>query len=272
LLKTRVISATVGIAILVAVLLLGRLTFGVAITVVALIAMYEFYNAVSNTGLRPVKWLGYLSCILLLGVVFIPSLTVTTEVVFLFAFIVLFILFFLSIFWHDRYTINDISITVLGIAYVAFLFMFVILARNMENGLLMIIFVFLGAYSTDTFAYFCGMFFGKRKFLPKISPKKTLEGTIGGFLGTILVTIAYGVFVLNAKTGSSIPVYHYIILGALIGIISQLGDWAASSVKRYVNIKDYGNIMPGHGGALDRFDSVLFVAPVIYFYFTIVLK
>jgi len=278
LLKVRVISAVVGIVLLVAVILLGPEVFGVAMSIMALIGLYEFYNSVSSAGFRPIRTVGYISCIPLFligigaGFSWVGSIFTYSEpikVFFLGLFIVVLVLFSLIVFQHKRFNIVDIALTLFGPTYVVFLFLFVILTRNLENGMLFILLIFIGAWGTDTFAYFTGMFLGRRKVLPVISPKKTLEGTIGGVVGTILATVAYGVLIIN-KT-YNIPFYHFILIGALNGAVSQIGDWGASSIKRHVNIKDYGKIMPGHGGVLDRFDSILFIAPIVYFYYIFVL-
>jgi phosphatidate cytidylyltransferase len=105
---------------------------------------------------------------------------------------------------------------------------------------------------------------GKRKLIPAVSPNKTVEGSISGVIGAVAALCLYGFLV--GRNISYVPYFHYIIMGILCGIISQVGDLTASTIKRYTKIKDYGNIIPGHGGVLDRFDSVLLVAPTIYFY------
>ena len=110
-----------------------------------------------------------------------------------------------------------------------------------------------------------GYFFGKHKLCPKISPKKTIEGSIGGTLGTMLVSGLFGHFVMPQL------MVHCMIMGALGAVFSQFGDLTASIFKRKMGIKDYGNLIPGHGGILDRFDSVLFTAPLIYYYIIFVL-
>lgn len=280
-LKIRVISATVGIIILVAIMSLGPEVLGVGISILALIGIHEFYNSVSNAGNRPVRVIGYISCIPLFltgisgGFNWVNTYLNTsnlTGIFFLCLFIIILVLFSLIVFLHERYNIVDIAITLFGAAYVVFLFSFIILTRNLKNGILFVWLIFIGAWATDTFAYFTGKFLGKNKVLPVISPKKTLEGTIGGVIGTIAVTAVYGILIINRSFSYYIPIYHFIIIGALSGLISQIGDWGASAIKRYVKIKDYGNVMPGHGGILDRFDSILFTAPIVYFYYIFILK
>jgi phosphatidate cytidylyltransferase len=120
-------------------------------------------------------------------------------------------------------------------------------------------------YSTDTFAYFTGKALGKRKLCPAISPAKTIEGSIGGMIGSIILTSALGIL-LNWVYNIQIESVHFVAIGLLGGVFSQIGDLTASSIKRYCGLKNYGNIMPGHGGIMDRIDSLLFVLPIVYVY------
>ena len=276
--KTRIISAAAAIVLLAAITYLGRPAIGIAVFVLSLVGMYEFYKALSKGGFNPVYSAGYAACLPLLYLAvsrWIPGLSglegtgAALTAVAAGVFLLLVLLFCLLIFSDGKYTAADVSVTFLGILYVAFLFSFVTLTRNMGNGYLYIWLIFIGAWATDTFAYFTGVSVGKTKILPKVSPKKSLEGSIGGIVGCVLAMLLFGMFfsrILN------MPLYHFAILGGICGIVSQIGDWAASAVKRSVGIKDYGNIMPGHGGVLDRLDSILFVAPAVYFYISLILK
>lgn len=280
--KTRIISAVVALGLLAAIMLLGRQALGLAVFAVALVGIREFYHALEKGGYKPVKVVGYLSCLPLLYLsfrdainldgltfVFLPSKGLALAI-----FVILAALFSIQIFRYGKISISDISVTILGILYVVFLFSFVILVRNMgERGDLYIWLVFAGAWAPDTFAYFSGVAFGRTKILPVVSPKKSLEGSIGGIIGCVGVMVGLGAYLnsLGIYPGG-IPVVHYVLLGILCGCISQIGDWAASAVKRQVGVKDYGNLMPGHGGVLDRFDSILFAAPVVYFYLSLTLS
>lgn len=275
--KTRVISGVVGAILLVTVVLLGNEVLGVGVFILALIGMHEFYNAVSNAGYKPVRFIGYIACVPLLVIAFksrtanlfnFNDSRMSMIYISMAVFLVLFILLAYIVFLFGRYNLNDISLTVFGMLYIAFLFSFVILTRNLENGHLFIWLVFIGAWATDTFAYFTGITIGKTKILPSVSPKKSLEGSIGGVVGCIVAMVVYGIITRNYS--GYIPLYHYAVIGLLCGMLSQIGDWAASAIKRYVQIKDFGKIMPGHGGVLDRFDSILFTAPVIYFYLSLI--
>ncbi len=273
--KTRIISGFVLAILLVAAVFSGQIVFGIAVFALSVIGIYEFYNSVSNAGYKPIKLFGYLACIpvLLLGMDgkikavsdFIDSFQKGNYLgVLIFLLIVL--LSTSIIFLYKRFNLIDISLTAYGIIYVVYLFSFVVLTRNMDHGVYLIWLIFIGAFATDTSAYFTGVAIGKTKILPVISPKKSLEGSIGGVLGCILITCMYGFFLKDSIPDLDVRFYDFAILGLLCGIISQIGDWTASAIKRYVKVKDYGSLMPGHGGVLDRFDSILFVAPVIYFY------
>ena len=130
--------------------------------------------------------------------------------------------------------------------------------------------IFLGAWICDTFAYFTGRLIGKHKLIPEISPKKTIEGSIGGIVFTIIAFLIYGLVVNNVwKEEIQLSYVLLAIMGFFASIISQIGDLIASAIKRQYDIKDYGNLFPGHGGVLDRFDSVMLVAPVTYIIFYI---
>lgn len=267
-LKTRVISALVGLVLLIAVLYLGSITFGIAVGLIAAIGLYEFYNAVSKVkNINPIKVAGYLSVIplLILGIQQIGWFNVDISILTgISAIIIIFLSMAYIVFDHKNYTIIDVCTTAFGVLYVPFLLSFLVLIRNMEYGNYLIWLIFIGAWGTDTMAYTFGRLFGKRKIIPEISPKKTLAGAIGGIFGCIALMLAFGLL-CNNYFNLEMSYGILIILGLCSGVISQIGDWSASAIKRYVDIKDFGNIMPGHGGVLDRFDSILFVAPVVYY-------
>ena len=155
-----------------------------------------------------------------------------------------------------RKNIMDIVVTFFGIFYVGVLIDFIILTMdNFDMGKIYVWLIFIIAFATDTCAYFVGYAFGKHKLIPNVSPKKTIEGSIGGILGSTICCLIFGhIFNLNMVL--------MLILGSIGSIIAQIGDLFASSIKRYVGIKDYGNLIPGHGGILDRFDSVILVTPL----------
>ena len=157
-----------------------------------------------------------------------------------------------------KHDIIDISITTLGIMYVGVFMDFIVLTNNnFELGKIYVWLIFIISFATDTFAYFIGYLFGKHKLIPKISPKKTIEGSVGGIIGSIVCCILFGYLF-------KLDLVHMVFIGSMGSIVAQLGDLFASAIKRYVGIKDYGKLIPGHGGILDRFDSVILVAPFVY--------
>ena len=144
-----------------------------------------------------------------------------------------------------------------------------LLRRQGDAGVYLYGLIFIGAWMTDTGAYFVGVLFGKHKLIPKVSPKKTIEGAFGGILGCIVGFVLYG-FIIQSICDVKVNYVAMIVVATVISVVSQFGDLVASYIKREREIKDFGFIFPGHGGVLDRFDSIIAVAPTIYFitYFT----
>lgn len=265
----RVMTMLIGIAIIVAIFLLdgfkivsdSPIFFNVAISIISLMMTYEFYEALEKKGVKPIKWMGYLTSLSIIPIGLINS-EIITFIYFLMFPVLLFACFVKSIITNIKTNIIDIAITVLGPLYTVFLSSFMVHTRMMENGVWYIWFIFGGAWFTDIFAFLIGKCIGKHK-LTKISPNKSWEGCIAGLIGGIVFYLIFAIVLQNLH----ICELNYIvmgILGCVVSLISQIGDFAASSIKRYCGIKDFSNLMPGHGGMLDRFDSVLFIAPVVY--------
>lgn len=279
--KTRIISGTLAGIVLIIIMAQPPFVMGITIFIASLISLFEFYQCVRQVNFHPIRVVGFFSCIMFLLYLLyqafahdvintlvgaLSSVLFQRNMVFLIIYLVIVYLMVQLIFQRDRFTLDDVAVTLLGIIYIPFLLSFVFLVRFLEDGFALAWLIFVGAFSTDIFAYFIGKFFGKKKLLPKISPNKTVAGGIGGVAGSIICTTAFGVFYANGHEGLQIPFYHYIAMGFICGIIAQIGDWAASAIKRSVGVKDFGKIIPGHGGLLDRIDSLLFVAPAVYFY------
>ena len=169
------------------------------------------------------------------------------------------------IFKINERKLEDGMATMLGIIYVVFFSYHVVLVDQTQEYSILIWLVLLSAFCTDIFAYFTGFFLGRHKLCPNLSPKKTIEGAVGGTIGSVICCGLFGYFV--------VPMIwlHCVMIGFIGAILSQCGDLTASAYKRKMGIKDYGNLIPGHGGILDRFDSVLFTAPVVYYYIVIIL-
>ncbi len=181
----------------------------------------------------------------------------------LLALIYVFFMFSLPVFTNNSILFDEISKCTLLTLYISIGFSSIVLLRDLEKGKYLFYLVFIGAFVTDIFAYFTGMLIGKHKLSPIISPKKTVEGALGGVVACILSFILYA-YLLNSFFESQANIVTFAILGLFTSIVSQLGDLFASSIKRSYGIKDYGFIFPGHGGVLDRFDSILAVAPILF--------
>ena len=268
--KTRIISAIIMLPLLILVYL-GGIWLKMAVVIVSVIGLDEFYKGFRAEGVKPCLPIGIASVILLH--VF-HTINVNVEngpdsgvmyALWLFIVVVASMLYGFKV--EERKT-EDMAATVMGIVYVPFMFHFAILIDECDYAHNYIWLVFIIAFCTDIFAYFTGMLIGKHKLCPTLSPKKTIEGAIGGMVGAMVFSVFFGHFFLEA--GHALDLRF--VLMALIGsVMAQLGDLSASAFKRQMGIKDYGNLIPGHGGILDRFDSVLFVAPYLYFYIAIVL-
>ena len=158
-----------------------------------------------------------------------------------------------------------------SVIYAPVMFSFIYLIRNRENGFWLVWFVFIASWVSDTCAYCVGMLFGKHKLAPVLSPKKSIEGAVGGIVGSALAGILYGLLLVSVSDITYSGLWICALIGAVGSVFSQIGDLAASGIKRHYNIKDYGKLIPGHGGIMDRFDSVIVTAPLIYFLVTLFL-
>lgn len=231
--------------------------------VLSVLGMYEFYKSVNTKDFKPVTLIGYFMLI---------AYYITGNDFKVLSFIIIITTFLmLCVPVIDvKYTFIDVSLTILGFIYVGLFFSFIYLVNIKNGGEFLVWLIFIASWLCDTTAYYVGRLFGKHKLCPKVSPKKTIEGSIGGMLGSTLACGIYGIVIY--KYYNIIPIYHYFIIGAICGVFCQFGDLVASSIKRFVGIKDYSNLIPGHGGILDRFDSILFAGTIVFFYLTLILK
>lgn len=259
----RTISAVVLLPLLIVLMIVGGLPLKIAVGIVSLIGMREFYKAFSGTD-KPIHIIGY--CFAVIYMIFIQQIIFGSNIFNLFiAFFLLGLLIYLVAF-HEKTNIEEIFITFFGFFYACFLLSHIHLTREFMNGKFFIWLIFLCAFGCDTGAYLVGVTIGKHKLIPFLSPKKTIEGSIGGIVTATVLCIIFGVVVEKNFVIEHINIPLFCALTGLIGsILSQIGDLAASAMKRYKGIKDFGNLIPGHGGILDRFDSVLFTAPAVYY-------
>lgn len=177
----------------------------------------------------------------------------------------LILLLFVYVFTFPRYKAPQIMASMFSWLYAPVMLSFIYLSREgFTQGSYLVWFVFLCSWGSDTCAYAVGVLIGKHKMTPRLSPKKSIEGAVGGVLGAALLFVLYTHFAINKYTDASIPLLLAAVLGAAGALVSMVGDLAASAVKRDHDIKDYGKLIPGHGGIMDRFDSVIIAAPLIY--------
>lgn len=263
----RITSGLLGFPLVLIVLIIGNVyVVDVALAIIALLAMDEYFNAISKIS-KPVRWIGYLSCISIALIHVIPeTYLLTTSIVTIP--LLLLILFIQVIVTEMKTSFKDIAYTLFGILYIVMLLMFFAKINGMNYGNILIWYTIFAAWGTDIFAYFIGKYFGKHKF-SKISPNKSIEGCIAGTIGSVILILIY-TYIANTFWGMSYSYGAIGIIGILLSLIGQVGDFAASSIKRYVDIKDYSNLIPGHGGMLDRIDSLLFLSPFAYVFFMLI--
>lgn len=251
--KTRTISAIVALPLLFYVLLTGGLALYVSALTLSIIGLFEFYKAFSKEH-HPINWAGYLMTIaLFLG--FFGEFSRNY-----FSFIIMaFMFFLLSLVVFTKHTITGAMVTFIGFFYVSYSLSHLILISDLDENFF-IWYPFIIAFVTDTFAYLTGKWIGRTPLIPSVSPNKTIEGSLGGIIACLIISYIY------ARIGKPDFQFYAIFLGLIGSIMSQIGDLIASKIKRIFNIKDFGKIMPGHGGVLDRFDSLIITLPLVYYF------
>lgn len=281
--KQRIITALVAIAVLITVICFKSILLRPGIIIIAFCGLYEFLKAFKNK--YKIMWITTMIYTALnFAFLIFNDYNNFSDEINLSTLMIIFILFVLttlivSIFKNEVYGIKSVIISVFGYIYATILFSFLYLLGTYDvinNSLFYILLLFAITWGADTGGYIIGCAIGKHKLCEKLSPKKTYEGAVGGLIfstlfGLILVYV-YN-FNLNMigenefwSMSEPINVLKMSILFLVLSVFAQIGDFVASSFKRYVGVKDYSNIMPGHGGIIDRFDSVLFCAPLLYFF------
>lgn len=284
----RILTGAVGIPLAVILIFVPHgLPFAVAMGAISVAGVMEFYRGVRKIGARPVEWAGLLAVLFFVfsARTFRYSDGTTIGAIFPTALTLLLILSFcVEMIRSERSPIVNVGTTVFGAIYVGWLISHLVVLRGVwlegltvapkvvqigtfkpEVGACLVMMTFLCTWACDTSAYFFGRAFGKTKIAPKLSPNKTIEGSIAGLVGTVVVAMLAG-WVIH------LPWYHTLAMGVVFGVLSQLGDLSESSIKRELKIKDFGTIVPGHGGILDRFDSLLFTGPAAYYYTVLFLQ
>ncbi len=260
-LKKRVITALWGVPLLIAVVWFGEPWFTVLMAVWGMLAVFEFYQMVTAAKVPPFTFFGIIWTLLFVlsprfDYDFLIPLLLTSAVI-------------LPLFWFLRRPQNERAFigwawTIAGILYIGWLLSHLVALRGLTNGQAWVFFVLFTTFGSDTTAFFIGQTIGRHHLAPNVSPSKTWEGAIAGILGAIGISLLFTLF-----TPLHLQFLSYgqaILLGLLVSVFGQLGDLAESLLKRNMNVKDSGKLVPGHGGFLDRLDSILFASVVVYYY------
>lgn len=255
---TRLLSGIALVIVLLATGILGGNVLWGFCLAISLIGLYEFYKVFKIE--KSLGIIGYgFAFVYYLALLFYKG-SVNGA---LFLAIELMVVAGAYVLKYPKYNTEQVFASILGLLYLPMMLSYIYQIRITEDGLYSLWLIFLCSWGCDTCAYCVGMLFGKRKLAPVLSPKKSIEGAIGGVVGAAALGAIYGAAVNNSLVMENAPLYFAIIC-AVGAVISQFGDLIASGIKRQHGIKDYGKLIPGHGGILDRFDSVIFTAPMIY--------
>lgn len=257
--KTRLLSSIVLMILMLFFVISGGEVLLAMMAFLSLVAMMEFMRMV-KLHKTPFAVLGYVSVALL----YVLLLTDTMEKLVPLFVCYLLVLMFVYVVSFPKYKAGQIVYLFFGFFYAGLLLSYVYQVRELPGGMFSVWLIFIAAWGSDVFAYCVGMLFGKHKAFPVLSPKKTWEGCIGGVLGAAVLAVLY-CLAMNHWFGQSFSALQYAMVCGCGAVISQMGDLAASAMKRNNEIKDYGRLIPGHGGVLDRYDSVIFVAPIVYY-------
>ena len=281
--KQRVITGTVfALLVLAGILCRGWVMF-ILLSLALIISVVEVYRAIRNTGIEPVCWAGYMYCVLTVGA-FLASFFVNRQTPL--QMIALLLSVMAAMIWlvtRGKIAVEALMATVFPMLYPGIFYMVLMELLRLGNRAeitVALVLAFFSASVNDVFALFSGMLFGKHKLSPELSPKKTVEGSIGGLTFCVLFSMAVPqlvrlVFlhidpVLVSQIAELPPAWAFGLLGLMCGGLAQIGDLTASMVKRHCGVKDFGKLLPGHGGIMDRMDGVLFSAAACYIFFKII--
>lgn len=263
---TRLISGLVLLIFLFLILIKGGDLLFIISAILSLVGIVELFR-VFNMAKSRLAYVGYIFTILYYWMLHFYK--TTGILLFLIAMLLLLLIFYVISF--PKFNIKQVSLVLFAIIYVSIMFSFIYLIREKnEFGKYYVWLIFISSWGSDTFAYCTGILFGKHKLSPILSPKKTIEGAIGGIIGAAILSAIYTFIIFNKVLQNDSYSYIKIVVATSISaIISMLGDLTASAIKRDYGVKDYGDLIPGHGGILDRFDSVIFAAPALFFLLSI---
>ncbi len=266
--KTRLISGIVLVALAFLTLWIGGPVTGLVTMALSLVGVFELCRVYKIEQRSPAV-LAYVWTVIYYAMLMfrdveirgfqIGRLTLPLMITYLLAILAAYVFRFPK--YHDR----EIMAAFMSFFYVSVMLSYIYKIRVMENGGYFVVLIFLCSWGNDTLAYCTGMLFGKHKMSPKLSPKKSIEGLIGGIIGAGILGLLYGLFFKSRFDSIDHVELVLFIICALGAVPAVIGDLAASAIKRNNDVKDYGRLIPGHGGVLDRFDSMIFTAPIIYY-------
>lgn len=263
---TRCISGVVLVVLALFTILTGGYLLAAVLLFLALTAFHELTKACGLSGkaggTKGLEVIGYIGI-----VAYYLLMTFCKERIYLFLMLIMILVafMFLYVFSFPKYHAEQIMCAFFCVAYAPVMLSFIYLVRELPYGIYSVWMIFISSWICDTCAYAVGMLIGKHKLAPVLSPKKSIEGAVGGIVGAALVGAIYAYFVVEPAIREQRVTWVFVLISAVGAVISQVGDLAASAIKRNHDIKDYGKLIPGHGGVMDRFDSVIFTAPMIYF-------
>jgi phosphatidate cytidylyltransferase len=255
-LRTRIITALVGVPVLIGLLYLGGVYWQGFMTLLVVIALFEYFTMMRNKGYKPM----ILPTLFIAGILlFRGQLEIYLPGLF---FIGLFLMVLVLVISYPRFCLQDMVFSFFGAFYIGYLFSFALAFAESERLFPYILLVFIMTWASDVGGYLFGKLWGKTKLSPQLSPGKTWEGAIGAVLLTVALAICFNSIVRM----ENINFFYTLVIGVLASVTAQVGDLLESAIKRYFEVKDSGHIIPGHGGVLDRFDSFMLLLPVVYYF------